>query len=73
MKTLNTTITEKQHQQVTDLLEQGEYGTTSEIVREALRDFFAKKDRVIFNADRDNNGKGVPAKEMIAFLEKQLS
>jgi hypothetical protein len=52
-----------------------EYGVTSSaIVKMVLSDAFLKKESFtpgnIFNADRDNNGKGIPIDEFIALLQK---
>ena len=52
-----------------------EYGVTSSaIVKMVLSDTFLKKESIsngnIFNAKRDNNGKGMPIEEFIDLLKK---
>jgi hypothetical protein len=51
------------------------YGiTSSAIVKMVLSDTFLKKETYapgnVFNANRDNSGKGIPIDEFIALLEK---
>ena len=52
-----------------------EYGVTSSaIVKMVLSDTFLKKDSFapgnVFNANRDNNGMGIPIEEFTALLKK---